>query len=67
MKPINSFILQYKKYILESQTILDYLVIAWAHLLGALAITGVGRIIYEVITNPSTFSNSTWGIFDTLG
>jgi hypothetical protein len=67
MKPINSFIFQYKKYILESQTILDYLVIAWAHLLGALAITGVGRIVYELITKPSTFSNATWGIFDTLG
>jgi len=67
MKPINSFLIQYKEYISESQTILDYLVIAWAHLLGALAITGVGRIIYELITNPSTFSNATWGIFDTLG
>lgn len=67
MKPINSFLIQYKEYISESQTILDYLVITWAHLLGALAITGVGRIIYELITNPSTFSNATWGIFDTLG
>lgn len=67
MKPINSYILQYKKYVLESQTALDYLVLAWAHLLGALAITGAGRIIYEAITRPSTFSNATWGIFDTLG
>lgn len=67
MKPINSLLLQYKNYILESQTILDYFVIAWAHFLGALAITGIGRIIYEAITNSSTFSNATWGLFDTLG
>ena len=67
MKPINSFILQYKKYILENQTVLDYFLIAWAHILGAIAITGIGRIIYELITNPSTFSNATYGVFDTLG
>ena len=67
MKPINSILLEYKKYILESQTALDYFLIIWAHFLGALAITGIGRIIYEAITNPSTFNNATWGIFDTLG
>lgn len=67
MKPLNLIRIQYTKYISESQSILDYLVIAWAHLLGALVITGVGRIIYELITSPSTFSNATWGIFDTLG
>ena len=67
MKPLNSFLYQYKKYILDSQSFLDYLIITWVHLLGAIAITGVGRIIYELITNPSTFNNATWGIFDTLG
>jgi len=67
MKPINSLLLEYKEFILGSQTILDYFLVIWAHFLGALAITGIGRIIYEVITNPSTFNNATWGIFDTLG
>lgn len=67
MKPINSLLLQYKEYISESQTILDYFIIAWAHFLAAIILTGVGRIIYEAIFNPSTFSNATWGIFDTLG
>ena len=67
MKPLNSFRIQYMKYISESQTILDYFLIAWAHLLAAIVVTGIGRIIYELITNPSTFSNATWGIFDTLG
>lgn len=67
MKPLNSFRIQYMKYISESQTILDYFLIAWAHLLAAIVVTGIGRIIYELITNPSTFSNATWGLFDTLG
>ena len=67
MKPINSFLIQYKEYISEGQTILDYFLIAWVHLLAAIVVTGVGRIIYELITSPSTFSNATWGIFDTLG
>ena len=67
MKPLNSFLIQYKEYISESQTVLDYLVIAWAHLLGVLAVTGIGKVIYELITNPSQFNNVTWGIFDTLG
>jgi len=67
MKPLNSYLIEYKKFILESQTALDYFLIAWFHLLGAVVITGLGRIIYELITSPSTFSNATWGIFDTLG
>ena len=67
MKPLNLFRIQYTKFISESQSILDYFLIAWAHLLAAIVVTGIGRIVYELITNPSTFSNSTWGIFDTLG
>ena len=67
MKPLNLFRIQYTKFISESQTILDYFLIFWAHLLGATIITGIGRIIYELIFSPSTFSNATWGIFDTLG
>ena len=39
----------------------------WITLLGTLAVTGIGVLIFELITNPSTFSNATWGIFDTLG
>ncbi len=67
MKPLNSFRIQYMKYISESQGILDYFLIAWAHLLAAVVVTGIGRIIYELITSPSTFNNATWGVFDTLG
>jgi len=39
----------------------------WITLLGSLAITGIGVVLYELITNPSQFNNVTWGIFDTLG
>lgn len=50
-----------------SQKFLIYFVAGWAAMLSALIITGLGAIFYEVITNPSTFNNATWGIFDTLG
>lgn len=40
---------------------------AWITLLSILAVTGIGKVIYELITDPTQFSNVTWGIFDTLG
>ena len=46
---------------------LDYGVAIFINLLAAIVVVGLGRIAFEVITNPSTFSNATWGIFDTLG
>ena len=39
----------------------------WVTLLGSLAITGIGVVLFELITNPSQFNDVTWGIFDTLG
>jgi hypothetical protein len=39
----------------------------WTGALLALAVTGIGMVIYELITNPTQFNNVTWGIFDTLG
>jgi len=39
----------------------------WIVALMALSVSGFGMIIYELITNPTAFSNATWGIFDTLG
>ena len=50
-----------------SQKSLVIFISLWGATLASLAVTGVGRIIYEVFANPSTFSNVTWGIFDTLG
>lgn len=50
-----------------SQKSLIILVAVWAGVLFTLAVTGISTIVYELITNPSTFNNATWGIFDTLG
>ena len=50
-----------------SQKSLILFVSLWATMLFSLVVIGTGTIFYELITNPSTFSNATWGIFDTLG
>jgi hypothetical protein len=39
----------------------------WIVALMTLSVSGIGMVIYELITNPTAFSNATWGIFDTLG
>ena len=51
----------------EAETPLDYVINVWVTALVALAITGLGKALFELITNPSQFSNATYGIFDTLG
>ena len=67
---INPFLL-IKEIYLEATTFseksLAILLGTWITLLGTLAVTGLGKIFYELITNPSQFNNVTWGIFDTLG
>jgi len=67
---INPFSLIKENY-LEATTLTEKVFAAaigiWITLLGTLAITGLGKVIYELITNPSQFRNVTWGIFDTLG
>ena len=65
MKPQKLF-LQYKELMSELQDPIDYFLIAWAHLLAAIVVAGVGKIFYEAIFNPQIFNNS-WGILDTLG
>ena len=51
----------------EAETPLDYVINVWVTALGVIAITGLGKALFELITNPSQFSNATYGIFDTLG
>ena len=60
---LHSYIVFWK----EADTLLDYVINVWVTALGAIAITGLGKAIFELITNPSQFSNATFGIFDTLG
>jgi|TARA_R100000027_G_scaffold41555_1_gene30990 hypothetical protein len=50
-----------------TQKSLVFLFAAWAFVLFFLFAVGFSTIVWELITNPSTFSNATWGIFDTLG
>ena len=50
-----------------SQKSLIILVAIWAAVLATAVVGGFATILYELITNPSTFNNATWGIFDTLG
>jgi hypothetical protein len=57
----------YIKFWNEAETPLDYVINVWVTALGAIAITGLGKALFELITNPSQFSNATYGIFDTLG
>ena len=51
----------------EAETPLDYVINVWVTALGVLAVTGLGKAIFELVTNPSQFSNATFGVFDTLG
>ena len=50
-----------------SQKSLIICITLWAAVLSTAVVGGITTILYELITNPSTFSNATWGIFDTLG
>ena len=50
-----------------SQKSLVLLVGLWTAMLAGLVVTGLGKIIFELVTNPTQFNNVTWGIFDTLG
>tara|TARA_B100000212_G_scaffold146155_1_gene109772 strand:- start:1623 stop:1838 length:216 start_codon:yes stop_codon:yes gene_type:complete len=70
MKLLNPILL-IKEELSEATTIpqksLILFISLWGAMLSTLVVLGVGTIFYEIITNPSTFSNATWGIFDTLG
>jgi len=50
-----------------SQKSLIIFIALWASVLSTAVVGGIATILYELITNPSTFDNATWGIFDTLG
>ena len=67
---INPFLL-IKEEFSEATTLKEKsLVVLFALWFGVLASTfaiGFGKVLFELITNPSQFSNVTWGIFDTLG
>jgi len=51
----------------EAKTPLDYILTTCVTGLAVLAFTGIGVMVFELITNPLQFNNATFGIFDTLG
>ena len=51
----------------QAENLLDYTLALWATALMSLAFSGILALIIELITNPSSFRNATFGVFDTLG
>lgn len=49
------------------EKILVIAVTSWAAMLSGLVVAGVGKLLWEAIYNPSTYTNATFGVFDTLG
>ena len=67
---INPITLMYELYSEATTTKEKFLALfmsLWIAILMVLSVTGIGMVIYELITNPTQFNNVTWGIFDTLG
>ena len=50
-----------------SEKSLAILIGLWTATLVTLTVTGIGKVIFELVTTPSQFNDVTWGIFDTLG
>ena len=43
------------------------ILLLWVVSLAVLFVTGWSYLVFQFITNPSQFSNATFGVFDTLG
>lgn len=48
----------------EAETSVDYIIALWITLLFCTAAVGLTAILFKLITNPKSFSNITYGIFD---
>ena len=44
--------------------IIEVIIKSWIVFLFVLATSGIAKIIFELITNPSQFNNATFGVFD---
>ena len=51
----------------QAENLLDYTLALWATALIALALSGILALIIQLITDPASFDNATFGVFDTLG
>jgi len=51
----------------DAENLLDYTIALWITALAMFAFSGIIGLIYQLFTDPASFSNATFGIFDTLG
>ena len=51
----------------DADNLLDYTIALWITALAMFAFSGIISLIYQLFTDPASFSNATFGIFDTLG
>ena len=51
----------------DADNLLDYTIALWITALAMFAFSGIIALIYQLFTDPASFSNATFGIFDTLG
>lgn len=70
MKLMNPFILIYNNWIAKPSYLdkaVSLLFGLWAATLITLAVSGIGFLITEMIMNPSTIDNISWGLIDYIG
>tara|TARA_B110000305_G_scaffold143468_1_gene159643 strand:+ start:162 stop:368 length:207 start_codon:yes stop_codon:yes gene_type:complete len=48
----------------DCETPFQYFTAVWIYFLMTLAFTGIGKMFFELVTNPSQFDNAQFGIFD---
>jgi hypothetical protein len=70
MKLMNPFILIYNQWMAKPSHLdkaVSLLFGLWAATLLTLAVSGIAFLITDMIMNPSTIDNISWGLIDNLG
>lgn len=57
----------YKELWFEKQNVVDYIMATVVTLMTSMVVIGIVGIMCQLILNPTSFDNTTFGIFDTLG
>jgi hypothetical protein len=57
----------YKELWFEKQNVVDYIMATVVTLMTSMVVIGIVGIMLQLIINPTSFDNTTFGIFDTLG
>jgi len=61
---MKTVLLQIWKEPMSDYLVLNYVLKVVATGLLVLAFLGIGKMIFEIVTNPSQFNNVTFGVFD---